>query len=42
MGSKDEEFLKRLMATFKVEAEEHLKAMASGLLQLEKGPSPEQ
>ena len=42
MGSKDEEFLKRLLATFKVEAEEHLKAMASGLLQLEKRPSPDQ
>ena len=42
MGAKDEEFLKRLLATFKVEAEEHLKAMASGLLQLEKGPPPEQ
>ena len=29
------------MATFKVEAEEHLKAISAGLLQLEKEPSPE-
>ena len=41
MGSKDEEFLKRLLATFKVEAEEHLQAITAGLLQLEKEPSPE-
>ena len=41
MGTKDEEFLKRLLATFKVEAAEHLKAISAGLLQLEKEPSPE-
>ncbi len=41
MGTKDEEFLKRLLATFKVEADEHLKAISAGLLQLEKEPSPE-
>ncbi|MHB1567282.1 MAG: hybrid sensor histidine kinase/response regulator [Acidiferrobacter sp.] len=35
MGKPDEEFLKRLRATFKVEAGEHLKAMSAGLLALE-------
>jgi len=37
-GKKDEEFLKRLMATFRVEAEEHLRVITSGLLELEKRP----
>ena len=41
MGVKDEEFLKRLLATFKVEAEEHLQAITAGLLKLEGEPSPE-
>ena len=41
MGSQDEEFLKRLLATFKVEAEEHLEAISAGLLQLERELSPE-
>lgn len=41
MGTKDEAFLKRLLATFKVEAEEHLKAISSGLLQLETEAAPE-
>ncbi len=41
MGSKDEEFLKRLLATFKVEAGEHLQAISAGLLQLEKEADPE-
>ncbi|MGB8991234.1 MAG: hybrid sensor histidine kinase/response regulator [Desulfobaccales bacterium] len=41
MGRKDEEFLQRLLATFKVEAEEHLQAITAGLLQLEEEPSPE-
>jgi two-component system chemotaxis sensor kinase CheA len=36
MTKQEEEFLKRLRATFKVEAEEHLRAMSSGLLELEK------
>ncbi len=35
MGEQDEDFLKRLFATFRVEAEEHLKVMSSGLLALE-------
>ncbi|MFA6108989.1 MAG: response regulator [Candidatus Latescibacterota bacterium] len=37
MGKQDE-FLKRLLATFKVEAEEHLQAISSGLFELEKAP----
>ena len=37
MSVQDEEFLKRLRATFKVEAQEHLQAIATGLLQLETG-----
>ncbi|MFA7405021.1 MAG: hybrid sensor histidine kinase/response regulator [Pelobacteraceae bacterium] len=41
MTDKDAEFLKRLLVTFKVEADEHLKGMCSGLLELEKGVSPE-
>ena len=36
MTKQEDEFLKRLCATFKVEAEEHLQAMSSGLLELEK------
>ncbi|HEY5594419.1 MAG TPA: hybrid sensor histidine kinase/response regulator [Nitrospiria bacterium] len=38
MPQKDADFLKKLLATFKVEAEEHLKALSSGLLELEKSP----
>jgi two-component system chemotaxis sensor kinase CheA len=41
MGSKDKELLKRLLATFEVEAEEHLKAISSGLIELEKESSAE-
>lgn len=41
MGPKDKELLKKLLATFKVEAEEHLKAISSGLVELEKASSPE-
>ncbi|MDB6038373.1 MAG: CheA signal transduction histidine kinase, partial [Verrucomicrobiales bacterium] len=36
MSSKEEEFLKSLRATFKVEAGEHLEAISAGLLALEK------
>jgi len=39
MSTEDEEFTKRLRATFQIEAEEHLQAIASGLLALEKSPS---
>jgi two-component system chemotaxis sensor kinase CheA len=41
MNTKDHEFLKTLRATFKVEAAEHLQAIATGLLELEKTPAPE-
>src|SRR3984885_15706836 len=41
MGEKDQEFLKRLLATFRVEAEDHLRAISSGLIELEKASSPE-
>lgn len=37
----EEEFLKRLMATFRIEAEEHLTAIQSGLFEVEKEPPPE-
>lgn len=36
MAKKNEELLKRLLVTFRIEADEHLKAMSSGLLALEK------
>jgi two-component system chemotaxis sensor kinase CheA len=39
MAKKDEEFLKKLLATFRVEADEHLKTMSSSLLELEKAPA---
>jgi two-component system chemotaxis sensor kinase CheA len=38
MTRKDEDFINRLRATFKVEAEEHVQAMATGVLELEKMP----
>src|ERR1700732_4618473 len=41
MGQKDQEFPKRLLATFRVEAEEHVSAISSGLIELERVPSPE-
>jgi two-component system chemotaxis sensor kinase CheA len=41
MGQNDQEFLKRLLATFRVEAEEHVGAISSGLIQLEKVSSSE-
>ena len=39
MTKKDDEFLKKLLATFRVEADEHLRAMSSALLDLEKAPA---
>jgi two-component system chemotaxis sensor kinase CheA len=42
MGNADKELLKKLLATFKVEAEEHIQAISSGLIELEKVPSLEQ
>jgi two-component system, chemotaxis family, sensor kinase CheA len=41
MEKKDHEFLKRLRATFKVEADEHVRALSSGLLKLEKASAAE-
>ncbi|MDQ7782135.1 MAG: hybrid sensor histidine kinase/response regulator [Desulfomonilaceae bacterium] len=37
MPKSDEEFLKKLFAAFRVEAEEHLRAIGNGLLEVEKG-----
>ncbi len=42
MNSKDAEFLKRLKATFRIEAEEHVHAISAGLIELEKGLSEEE
>ena len=36
MNEKEQEFLNKLLATFKVEADEHLSAISSGLIELEK------
>ncbi|HEY2926615.1 hybrid sensor histidine kinase/response regulator [Piscinibacter sp.] len=41
MTQDDESFLKRLLATFKVEADEHVAAMSSLLLELEQPAAPE-
>lgn len=41
MDKKESEFLKRLRATFRVEAEEHIRAISSGLIELEKMPTSE-
>lgn len=38
----EEQFLERLMATFKIEAADHIKTISSGLLQLEKEPDSQQ
>lgn len=42
MGLKEQEFLKKLLATFRIEAEEHLQAVSSGLLVLEKAQHPQE
>jgi len=39
MAKQNKEFQNRLLATFRIEADEHLKAMSSGLLELEKMPT---
>lgn len=41
MGAKDDEFLQRLLATFKIEADENLKSITTGLLELEKTTDPD-
>jgi two-component system, chemotaxis family, sensor kinase CheA len=38
----EEEFLRKLRATFKVEAAEHLQAIGTGLLELERAAAPEE
>ncbi|MGE5343795.1 MAG: response regulator [Candidatus Omnitrophota bacterium] len=38
---REKDFFKRLLATFKIEAEDHVKAISSGLLELENSPGPE-
>jgi two-component system chemotaxis sensor kinase CheA len=42
MDKKQQEFLKRLRETFRVEADEHLRAMSAGILKLEKGLPPDE
>lgn len=39
MPNPDDEFLQQLLATFRVEADEHLQAISAGLLELEKNPA---
>src|SRR3972149_6064994 len=39
MATNNDDFLKKLLATFRIEADEHLQAMSSGLLELEKTPA---
>lgn len=41
MKQKEADFRKRLLSTFKVEAQEHLKTISSGLIDLEKRPPAE-
>ncbi|MBI4444205.1 MAG: response regulator [Acidobacteria bacterium] len=42
MASKSDDFLKKLLATFKVEAEEHVHALASGFVALEQDTGEDQ
>src|SRR5579859_2773904 len=42
MTTAEEEFLRTLRATFRIEAAEHLSSMSSGLLELEKATRPEE
>ncbi len=42
MPEADREFRRRLLDTFRGEAEEHLQAISNGLLELEKAAGPEQ
>ncbi|MGC8603803.1 MAG: Hpt domain-containing protein, partial [Desulfomonilaceae bacterium] len=41
MDDREEEFIKRLKATFKVESDEHIQTISSGLLELDKNPDPQ-
>ena len=42
MSTRDEEFEKKLLATFRVEADEHIRAMSSRLVELEKSSPDEE
>jgi two-component system chemotaxis sensor kinase CheA len=39
MATNNDDFLKKLLATFRIEADEHIQAMSSGLVALEKMPA---
>lgn len=39
MDNKNDDFLKKLLATFRIEADEHLKTMSAGLIELEDVPA---
>src|SRR5450759_2614333 len=39
MANKNDDFLKKLLATFRVEADEHLQVMSAGLSELENNPA---
>jgi two-component system chemotaxis sensor kinase CheA len=41
MDAKDKDFFKKLTATFKLEAEEHIKNISMGLIEMEESSSPE-
>lgn len=41
MDNREEEFLKRLKNTFRIESDEHVQTISSGLLNLDKNPSPQ-
>lgn len=41
MDKQKDEFLKKLRATFRIEAEEHIRAISKGLMELEKTQAPE-
>ena len=41
MAGKNDAFMKRLLSTFKVEADEHIKNITAGLIDLEKDLEPQ-
>src|SRR5947208_1416633 len=41
MDQKNSDFIRKLLSTFKIEAAEHIQAISSGLLELEKAPNAE-
>jgi two-component system chemotaxis sensor kinase CheA len=42
MTTSNDDFLRKLLATFRIEADEHIQAMSSGLVELERLPAGEQ